>query len=76
MVNISHSNWKPCLRSGGSSCRRSRKENVMNANEFATFVVGVIKGESEEIMQYIQDEDWEGLEDEFYYALCNAEKDK
>lgn len=44
----------------------------MNANEFADFVVEIIQGEPEEFLQFIQNEDWEGLQNELYYAFCNA----
>lgn len=44
----------------------------MDANELARLVIEVIQGEPEEIMQLIQTEDWEGLQDEFYYTFANA----
>lgn len=44
----------------------------MNANDFADFVVEIIKSEPEEFIQFIQNEDWEGLQNELYYHACNA----
>ena len=44
----------------------------MNANQFAELVTEIIKSEPDEIIRLIEDEDWEGLNSEFYYAFGNA----
>ena len=44
----------------------------MNANNFANFVTEIIQSEPEEFIRFIQNEDWEGLQSELYYAFCNA----
>ncbi len=36
----------------------------MNANEFATIVTEMIKSEKEIFREFIENEDWNGLEDE------------
>lgn len=42
----------------------------MNAQEFAEAVVEIIQSEPEEIVNFIDNEDWDGLRDEVYYTLC------
>ena len=44
----------------------------MNAEEFAKSVIEIIKAEPSEIMQFIEKEDWDGLQDEIYYLARSA----
>lgn len=44
----------------------------MKAEEFATYVLEIIKAEPNEIVELIQKEDWKGLKDDIYYLACSA----
>lgn len=41
-------------------------------NSFADFIVEAIQSEPAEVVRMIEDEDWEGLQNEFYYHFRNA----
>lgn len=44
----------------------------MNAEEIAKLVVEIIKAEPSEIVWFIQNEYWNGLEDEVFYLVESA----
>lgn len=44
----------------------------MKPDEFAKCVLEIIKAEPDEIVEFIKNEDWDGLQDEIYYLACSA----
>lgn len=45
----------------------------MTINEFAKFITEIIRDEKETFQEYIENEDWESLEDEIYECLANCD---
>lgn len=44
----------------------------MKADEFTELVLEIIKSEPEEIIKYIKNKDWDGLQNDIYYSVCSA----
>ena len=44
----------------------------MKPEELAKCVLEIIKAEPGEIVKFIENENWGGLEDEIYYLACSA----
>lgn len=44
----------------------------MEPEEFAKSVLEIIKSNPDGIVEFIKNEDWDGLQDEIYYITCSA----
>lgn len=45
----------------------------MTINEFAKFITEMIRDEKETFQEYIENEDWDALEDEIYEYLASCD---